>query len=290
MRQPRQQARLASEAGSLIRPRVVEQLDGHGRGEPLVVGAPDLTGPARPQALPQPVTPANQGSRPHEGMLPATGVRTLADVLLHDNPRSSNAQKVRFLLAELALPYERREVPFGVSRPAWHRAINPVGGIPALVDGDVRLAESNAILRYLAVRAGRDDLHPAQPAERARVDWLLDATGMTLRPLLRELDAAAFGWRPGRGVGAEAADPAEAEAVLERIAPALADYAALLDDGSPWAALGRFTLADVAGAPFLHRLRRSGLDLATHAPRLAAWGEVVCTRPAWQPVAAEAGV
>ena len=66
---------------------------------------------------------------------------------LHDHPRSSNAQKVRFLLSVLALEYERRTVPFADERPDWHLAINPVGGIPALIDGDVVLPANGAEYR-----------------------------------------------------------------------------------------------------------------------------------------------
>src|SRR6478609_346421 len=82
-------------------------------------------------------------SRKLAGTVPAV------TLILHANPRSSNAQKVRFLLGELGLAADIREVPFGADRPAWHLAVNPVGGIPALVDGDLHLAESHAILRYL---------------------------------------------------------------------------------------------------------------------------------------------
>ena len=35
-------------------------------------------------------------------------------------------------------------------------------------DGEFELGESNAILRYLANREGRDDLYPVEPRERAR--------------------------------------------------------------------------------------------------------------------------
>ena len=174
---------------------------------------------------------------------------------LHDNPRSNNAQKVRFLLGELGLDYERREVPFGEERPAWHRAVNPVGGIPALVDGDLQLAESGAILRYLAARAGRDDLYPADLADRARVDWLLDAIGMTLRPLLREVERPALGWRPRRGIDAGPRDPAAGAEALRTAVPALEAFAALLDDASPWA----------VPRPLHHRRRRRRADAAPPA-------------------------
>jgi len=212
-------------------------------------------------------------------------------VLLHDAPTSSNAQKVRFMLAELGLAYERRTVPFVAgARPDWHLAVNPTGGIPALVDGDLHLAESNAILRYLASRERRDDLYPTSLPDRARIDWLLEAVGMTLRPILREVEGHAYGLRAGRGIGAAQPDLQAAAEALARLRPRLEAFAALLDPDGDFACRGRFTLADVAGAPMLHRLRRSGLDLSDAPTRLIAWGEAVCTRPAWQPVAAESGV
>src|SRR5450755_897659 len=102
-------------------------------------------------------------------------------LLLYDNPASANAMKVRFLLAELGLEYERRHVPLSQPRPDWYVALYPFGTIPFLEDGGLQLGESNAILRYLANREGRADLYPIEPAERARVDWALDAWSTQFR-------------------------------------------------------------------------------------------------------------
>ena len=206
---------------------------------------------------------------------------------MHDNPRSSNAQKVRLLLRELDEPFTAREVPFA-GRPQWHLDVNPTGGIPALVDGDVALAESNAILRYLATRAGRDDLYPAAPAERAHVEWLLDHIATWFRPTSREIEEVAFGLRPGSGLFAAPPEPERLPAVMAEVAARLAATEALLGP-EPFAAAGRFTIADVAAAPFLHRIARSGADLAPH-PRLAAWAAAVLARPTWQAMVAEVGV
>jgi glutathione S-transferase len=208
-------------------------------------------------------------------------------VRLHDHPRSSNAQKVRFLLGVLGLEVERRTVPFEAPRPAWHIAVNQLGGIPALIDGGVVLAESNAILRYLAAREGRADLLPDDPRERARVDWLLDAVATTLRPATREVDAPAFGFRPQRGIGAEPPDPAAVPAAIAAVEPRLAAFSSLLGDGG-FACLGRLTLADCAAMPSLWRLHHAGA-LGAHE-RLQAWTETVGSHPAWAPVAAESGV
>lgn len=206
---------------------------------------------------------------------------------LHDHPRSSNAQKARFLLGVLGLGYERRTVPFEPPRPGWHLALNPIGGIPVLIDGDLVLAESNAILRYLAAREGRPDLLPVAARERAPVDWVLDAVATVLRPAAREVDAPAYGFRPQRGIGAEAPQPADVPAAIAGIAARLEAFARLLgDDG--YACHGRLTVADCAAMPSLWRLLHAGA-LSGHE-RLLAWAETIAAHPAWAPVAAESGV
>jgi glutathione S-transferase len=208
-------------------------------------------------------------------------------VILHDHPRSSNAQKVRFLLAVLGVEYERRTVPFAHERPDWHVAVNPAGGIPTLLDGDLVLAESNAILRYLAAREGRGDLLPTDPRERAPVDWLLDTVGTALRPACREVDGPAYGWRRRLGIDSGPRRPADVPAAIASVAPQLAAYERLLVDGG-YACLGRLTVADCSAMPSLWRMLRAGA-LAGH-PKLLAWAETVAAHPAWASVAAESGV
>ena len=124
-------------------------------------------------------------------------------LVLHDNPLSSNAQKVRFLLAELGQTAELRNVPFAYPRPDWHLAVNPLGGIPAIVHDGFALAESNTVLRYLATRSGDTQIYPSDLPDRATVNWLLDAIATYLRPALLPIEEAAYGLRAGSGLGAE---------------------------------------------------------------------------------------
>ena len=209
-------------------------------------------------------------------------------LVLHDNPHSSNAQKVRFLLAELGQTAELREVPFASPRPDWHLAVNPLGGIPAIVWDGFPLAESNTVLRFIATRSGDTGIYPSDLPDRATVNWLLDAIATFLRPALLPIEQAALGVRPGRGIIGER-DPEAAKAAFATALPKLQAFERLIDDSSPWACCGRFTIADVAATPVLHRLRRSGLSL-DDIPRLSAWGAACCERPAWATVAATAGV
>ena len=93
---------------------------------------------------------------------------------------SPNPTKVALLLEEADLPYE--PVPVDTRKgeqfsPAF-LSVNPNGKVPAIVDGDVTVFDSNAILLYLAEKTGR--FLPASPAERGPfLSWLMFvATGI----------------------------------------------------------------------------------------------------------------
>ncbi len=199
-------------------------------------------------------------------------------LLLYDNPVSSNALKVRFMLAELGLDYERRTVSFDVPRPDWYLAVNSIGGIPALDDGGHVLAESHAILRYLAAREGRDDLYPAGLHSRAAVDEFLDRWALTFRPAFFRHESPALGFVPGKGMLGGDPRPDELPAVVEAITPTLTLIDGLV--GSSGYALGSFTIADIAAAPILFRTTRTGLDLAPY-PNLVRWRDTLLARPAF---------
>ncbi len=91
---------------------------------------------------------------------------------LYDYLPSGNGYKVRMLLARLARPYRLVELDIerGETRTPEFLALNPNGRIPLLVDGERRLAESNAILCYLAQDTS---FLPADTWLRAQVlQWL----------------------------------------------------------------------------------------------------------------------
>lgn len=94
---------------------------------------------------------------------------------------SPNPAKVALFLEEAGLPYEI--VPIDTRKGEQHSpsflAINPNAKTPALVDGDVTIFDSNAILLYLAERTGRF-LPENTPAARAELlSWLMFiATGV----------------------------------------------------------------------------------------------------------------
>jgi glutathione S-transferase len=82
---------------------------------------------------------------------------------------SPNPQKITFALFELALDCEIIPVDFtkGDQRSLAFLALNPFGKVPVLVDGDLVLWDSHAILAYLVVcnaEIGNDQA----PAQRSR--------------------------------------------------------------------------------------------------------------------------
>jgi GST-like protein len=86
-----------------------------------------------------------------------------------------NPTKVALFLEEAGLPYE--PVPIDTRKGQQHtpefRAINPNGKVPAIVDGDVTMFDSNAILLYLAEKTGKF-LPPSTPAARGELlSWLM---------------------------------------------------------------------------------------------------------------------
>ncbi|WP_269933672.1 glutathione S-transferase family protein [Serratia liquefaciens] len=98
---------------------------------------------------------------------------------LYGTPLSGHVHRVALLLSMLELPYEFIESPAEVRQSEAFRRLNPFGQIPVLVDGDLSLADSNAILVYLAKNyAPGSHWLPETPLAAAQVqEWLSKAAG-----------------------------------------------------------------------------------------------------------------
>jgi len=95
---------------------------------------------------------------------------------------------VRWTLQELGVDFDAVAVDLlaGAHQRPEFLQINPAGKIPALVDGDVVLTESVAIVLYLAEKYPTKRLMPTDPAERAQLyRWLLFAATELEQPLWR---------------------------------------------------------------------------------------------------------
>jgi glutathione S-transferase len=190
---------------------------------------------------------------------------------------SSHVRKVIWLLEDLGLKYQRIDVggPFGGTATPHYRAMNPLGVVPSLEDGDFALFESNAILRYLCnAHAAHTSMYPQTPRARATVEAWMDFQQTALsRPqsiVFQGLIRTAPEKRDDAGIVAAIKEAAGIWAILDaRLA------------AHPYVAGGEFTLADIAFGPYIHRWFNMSFD-RPDAPQLHAWYQRLLARPAFQ--------
>ena len=100
---------------------------------------------------------------------------------------NSRSQRILWALEELGLDYEikRYQREPSMQAPASLRAIHPLGKSPVITDGDNTLAESGAILEYLAETYGEGKLKPATGTpEHLRYRYFLHYAEGSLMPYL----------------------------------------------------------------------------------------------------------
>ncbi|MBC2691943.1 glutathione S-transferase family protein [Pseudomonas kielensis] len=101
-------------------------------------------------------------------------------IKLYNFPRSGHAHRVELMLSLLDLPTELIFVDLakGEHKQPDFLALNAFGQVPVIDDQGVVLADSNAILLYLAQKYGQGRWLPADPVGAARVQrWLSVAAG-----------------------------------------------------------------------------------------------------------------
>jgi len=201
-------------------------------------------------------------------------------IKLYSWPMSSGT-RIAWALEELALPYEYVQLDGKKQeqRSAAILAVNPHGKVPALVDGELKLFESGAILLYLGSRYGAaKGLWPASGGQ-ANADavcwtvWAMTELGNYMMQFLYHGLDSPVSYKPeDRSQAAAAYNRAQ----LERLLDALA---ARLEGRDHF--MGAFSLVDVAAASWLLLGTKLGLQL-TGRPRVAAWCERCAGRPAFK--------
>lgn len=186
-----------------------------------------------------------------------------------------NGHKVAIALEEMRLEYEVEIIDIlngGQDAPRF-RAVNPNGRIPALVDGDVRVFESAAILQYLGRKTGR--FYPADEVTRTRIDSWLFWQMAGLGPMSGQVNwftrAAA---KPGR-------DPAETSLAIHRFRKEAERLFGVLEEGLAGRDFlcGDYSIADMCVWPWIEKYPENGGGLDGY-PRIAAWHAGVAARPA----------
>ena len=105
---------------------------------------------------------------------------------LHFAP-NSRAGRIVWLLEELELDYDINKMAFHPQdlKSDEHRARHPLGRVPVLDDGDVRLFESGAIVEYVLARHKNGGLRPAEAAAEFPdyLQWFHYCEGMVMPPV-----------------------------------------------------------------------------------------------------------
>ena len=173
---------------------------------------------------------------------------------IHHHPLSGHAHRVVLFASLLGLEHELVEVDLqaGAHKKPEFLAISPFGQVPALEDDGVAIADSNAILVYLAKKAGRSDWLPEDALGAARVQrWLSVAAGeLAYGPAAARL-ITVFGARfnADEVIG-------RAHALLGKLEQHLADR--------DWLAADHPTLADVAIYSYIARAPEGNVELSAY--------------------------
>lgn len=180
---------------------------------------------------------------------------------LHDFELSGNCYKVRLLLALLDKPYERIAVDMraGAHKTPDYLRINPLGQLPALIDDDVRLRDSQAILVYLARLHGGTDWLPIDAANLARItQWLSNAA-----------NEIAHGLAAARGFHLMRRTHIDIDTATTRAHAFLAMLDAHLQNRS-WLECDRPTIADIACFPYVALAHQGHIELTAY-PHVQDW-------------------
>ncbi len=184
-------------------------------------------------------------------------------MILYSYWRSSAAYRVRIALAWKGIAYEVRPVDLraGAQCDAAYLGVNPQGLVPFLVNGDVAISQSIAIIEYLEELHPDRALLPKDPAARAKVRAAAAVVVADIHPI-NNMRVLAY---LKRELGQE-------QAVLDRwIAYWIAEGFAVLEAnaGAPYLFGDSVTTADLCLVPQFYNARRFGVDLSAY-PRLAA--------------------
>jgi glutathione S-transferase len=187
---------------------------------------------------------------------------------------SGHCHRVELLLSLLAIPYETVDVNLaaGEQKKPEFLARNAFGQVPVIEDGDVTLADSNAILVYLEGQYAPGSWMPRDAIGAARVQrWLSVAAGQL-----------AYGPAAARAIELfrRPEDPALARTRAAQLLTVMEQELA----NKQWLAADVPTLADIANYAYVARAPEGGVSLQDH-PAVRAWLQRVEGLPRFLPFA-----
>jgi glutathione S-transferase len=191
---------------------------------------------------------------------------------------SGNSSRVAFCLYELGIPFTPHQLDTraGENQGDSYKAVNPMGKIPSIKDGDFSLWESNAINWYLAEKHPQAKLIPDGAEGRAEAHrWLFfQAAHVTPAcvPVFRATNQKVIAFWGNADAAAAERGKKELARYLPVIEQRLQQHEWLVD---------RFSLADIAFAPHFYAIKEGHFDFSPY-PKLSAWLDKLLARPAWK--------
>ena len=187
---------------------------------------------------------------------------------------NTRAVRIVWLFEELGLPYELETFKLGdpAMRAPEYLKVHPMGRVPTLIDGDLTIFESGAIVQYVLARYGNGRLVPAvaSPLFGPYLQWLHYAEGMIMPPVNTIVVETKL-------LPPERRNPANAERALKLLTRMLIPVNAHLE-GREFLA-GEFSGADIMTGHACTVAASLGADVSDK-PHLAAYIERINARPA----------
>ncbi|MGB7275601.1 MAG: glutathione S-transferase family protein, partial [Geitlerinemataceae cyanobacterium] len=192
---------------------------------------------------------------------------------LYHHPLSPNSRRVWIALLEKSLPFELIELKLdGDQFQPDFLAISPFHHIPALVDDDFRLVESQAILDYLDAKYPDPPLRPTEPQNFGIVQMVRMATINELAPAMGPLVSQMMGFA--------SPDAEKIEQAKLKSAAVLQVFDRLLN-GKPFFGGEQLSLADITAGVSVPWFPKMGMPL-DELPQLQAWCDRLQERDSWK--------
>jgi GST-like protein len=172
----------------------------------------------------------------------------------------------------MELPYRVSAIDFRKNdqKTPEFLSISPNGKIPAIVDGDISLMESGAILLYLAQKTGKLAPEYGSADYWSMLEWLMWQMG-GFGPMLGQAHYF-IKYNPGKSEYAEERYFKEAQRLYSVLDGRLSAHEYIVDD---------LSIADIAIWPWASRFEYHRSDLHDY-PNVCRWYENLAARPAFQ--------
>jgi glutathione S-transferase len=205
---------------------------------------------------------------PNNNEVPMSGSR----IVLHGTTLSGHTHRVELHLRAHRLEFDFVPAPAEIRRADAFRALNPFGQIPVLRDGDLTLADSNAIMVYLARRyAPQSTWLPDEPVAAAQTQrWLSIAAGEVMHGPAAARMIAQFNFPD---------EPVRAERIATRLLSFMDGHL----QGRSFLAAEHPTLADLACYSYVAHAPEGGIALDPY-PTVRAWLARVEALPFFKPM------